>query len=41
MNQWDTLCDFFDVRVKNGEIQGGAMDNILIAWPPIIKFINK
>jgi len=41
MNQWDILSDFFDVRIKNGEIQGGAMDNILIAWPPIIKCIKK
>jgi len=41
MNQWDTLSDFFDVRIKNGQIQGGAMDNILIAWPPIIKCINE
>jgi 2-polyprenyl-3-methyl-5-hydroxy-6-metoxy-1,4-benzoquinol methylase len=41
MNQWDTISDFFDVRVENDEVQGGAMDNILIAWPPIVKYIKK
>lgn len=40
-NQWDILSTFFDVRKVNGKVQGGAMDNILVACPPIIKFINK
>lgn len=41
MNQWDTLSEFFNVRVKNNKVQGGAMDNILIAWPPIIRCIKR
>ncbi|MBN2015463.1 class I SAM-dependent methyltransferase [Candidatus Dojkabacteria bacterium] len=41
MNQWDILSEFFDVRVKGDKVQGGAMDNILIAWPPIIKCIRE
>lgn len=41
MNQWDVLSEFFDVRVKNDEVQGGAMDNILVAWPPIVRCIKK
>lgn len=40
-NQWDILSSFFDVRITKEEIEGGAMDNILIAWPPIINFINE
>ncbi|MEA3357029.1 MAG: methyltransferase domain-containing protein [Patescibacteria group bacterium] len=41
MNQWDVISNFFDVRVKDDKVQGGAMDNILIAWPPIVHYINK
>jgi len=41
MNQWDILSEFFDVRVKNDEVQGGAMDNILVAWPPIVRCVKR
>lgn len=41
MNQWNKLSDFFDVKVSGDEIQGGAMDNILIAWPPILNLIKE
>jgi len=40
-NQWDILSEFFNVRTTGGKIEGGAMDNILVAWPPILKIINK
>lgn len=40
-NQWNKLSEFFDIRMDGDSIQGGAMDNILIAWPPITRLINK
>lgn len=35
---WDELSQFFNVH--DDEIDPGAADNILIAWPPIMEFIG-
>lgn len=39
-NSWDSLSKKFDTHISD-EIDPDAADNILIAWPPIIKFILK
>src|SRR3954471_671746 len=36
---WDALSDYFDTTKADGEIPAGAADNILIAWPVILRFI--
>lgn len=40
-SNWDKLSEFFNIRIADGEIQGGSMDNILIGWPPILKAIQR
>lgn len=37
---WDRLSKYFDTHKNPGEIPAGAADNILIAWPSIIKIIK-
>src|SRR3954454_9559027 len=39
-NPWDALSDYFDTTKADGEIPAGAADNILIAWPVILRFIR-
>jgi len=38
---WDHLSDFFDVKIDDDNIEGGAMDNIIIAWPPMLEIIGR
>ena len=38
-NPWDSLSQYFDTS-GNKEISAGAADNILIAWPVILKFLQ-
>ena len=40
-NKWDKLSSKFNVHKNRDEIDPGAADNILIAWPPIIDLITK
>lgn len=41
-NPWDTLGkNIFNTHNKNGEIDPRVADNILLAWPPIIKCIKQ
>ncbi len=41
MNQWDKISDIFNSQDKQTKIPKTAADNILIAWPSIIKIIKK
>src|SRR3954470_8823603 len=38
-NAWDALSDYFDTTKAAGEVPGGSADNMLIAWPVIVRFI--
>lgn len=40
-NPWDLLSVYFDTTQNEGDIPSGAADNIFIAWPVFLKFINK
>lgn len=40
-NPWDALSRMFDTNKEEGEISPSAADNILIAWPPMLDFIDK
>lgn len=41
MNQWDSLSSYFDTNKNASEIDPGAADNILIAWPSLLKGIRQ
>ena len=38
---WNNLSQYFNTYKKDDEIEAGAADNILIAWPVIIDFIKN
>jgi 2-polyprenyl-3-methyl-5-hydroxy-6-metoxy-1,4-benzoquinol methylase len=40
-NPWDKLSKLFDTTKDESDIPSRAADNILIAWPVILKFINQ
>ncbi len=40
MNPWDNLSGYFNTHKDATEINPGAADNILIAWPSVIKGIK-
>lgn len=40
-NPWDILGNKFNTHLKKGYIDPRVADNILIAWPPILKLITK
>lgn len=40
MNQWDKLGNYFDTQQDQLEINPGAADNILIAWPSLLNGIH-
>ena len=40
-NPWDSLSDCFDTRKPGPEIPAGAANNILIAWPALMRGIEK
>lgn len=40
MNQWDMLSGYFDTHKGAAEINPGAADNILIAWPSVLRGIQ-
>lgn len=40
MNPWDKLSGYFDTHKDATEINPGAADNILIAWPSVIRGIK-
>ena len=40
MNQWDKLSTYFNTHGDNSDIKSGAADNILIAWPSLLKGIE-
>lgn len=40
-NIWNKLSSKFDLHKNDDEIDPGAADNVLIAWPPIIDFITQ
>lgn len=40
MNQWDKLSQYFDTHKHDDEINPGAADNILIAWPSVLRGIE-
>ncbi len=39
-NTWDTLSTLFDTTHDESDISSLVADNILIAWPEILQFIN-
>ena len=39
-NPWDSLSQYFDTGGNKEEISSGAADNILIAWPVILQFLQ-
>lgn len=39
-NPWDTLSAYFDTTRSADEIPAGAADNILIAWPVLLRAID-
>lgn len=44
MNPWDALSEYFDTHKGDSEINPGAADNILIAWPSLfwgIQLVQK
>ncbi len=41
MNPWDALSSNFDTHKKASDIDPGAADNILIAWPALFEGIEK
>ncbi len=41
MNQWDALSQYFDTHKHTAEINPGAADNILIAWPSVLSGIAQ
>jgi 2-polyprenyl-3-methyl-5-hydroxy-6-metoxy-1,4-benzoquinol methylase len=40
-NPWDLLSTFFDTTRDDTEIPSRVADNMLIAWPVILKFIKR
>ena len=40
-NPWDKLSKLFDTTKDESDIPSRVADNILIAWPVILKFISK
>lgn len=40
-NPWDLLSPIFDTTKEGADIPSRVADNILIAWPVILKFIGK
>lgn len=40
-NPWDLLSTYFDTTQNEEDIPSGAADNILIAWPVILNFIEQ
>ena len=40
MNQWDKLSQYFDTHKDATEINPGAADNILIAWPSVLRGVE-
>lgn len=40
MNQWDKLSGYFNTHSHHSTIDPGAADNILIAWPSLLKGIQ-
>lgn len=41
MNQWDNLSDYFNTHADPSKINSGAADNILIAWPSLLRGIKR
>lgn len=39
-NPWDLLSDYFDTSKNAQEIPSGAADNIFVAWPVFLQFIQ-
>lgn len=37
---WNTVSQYFNTHKQDDDIEAGAADNILIAWPVILKFIE-
>lgn len=40
MNQWDKLSQYFDTHKDAAEINPGAADNILVAWPSVLRGVE-
>ena len=41
MNPWDTLSQYFDTHKHADEVDPGAADNVLIAWPSLFRGIES
>lgn len=40
-NPWDTLADMFTSTSENEKIEGETVDNVLIAWPSLLRGIEQ
>lgn len=41
MNHWDRLSEYFNTHRDAPELSSGAADNVLLAWPALLKGIRR
>ncbi len=39
-HEWDDLAEYFNAYVDNGKMPSGAADNVMIAWPVMLAFLQ-